>query len=308
MVDDAGLATRFLGLIRFSHTIFALPFAALAAVLALVVPLDVDGRSVQTMSVRLLGVLVCMVAARSAAMAFNRLVDASLDARNPRTAGRHLPAGELTTGQVWLFFVGMSGLFLGGCAMFLPNWLPLALSLPVLGWICGYSFAKRFTASAHVWLGFALALSPICTWIALRGEQLMQDPLDGLPAAGLGIAIALWVTGFDIIYACQDADFDRQAGLHSIPAKYGIAGGLRIASWLHRGMLAVLAALPFAFPQLSWGLIYYGALGVVLVLVLRQHAIVSGGDLGRVNVAFFHINAWISLGLSGFAALDAWLR
>ena len=190
----------FLELIRFSHTVFALPFALLGAVLACVVPgSHVDFRP-KTLGLRIAAVVLCMITARSAAMSFNRLVDASIDGRNPRTSSRHLPSGRLSSSSVWFFFIVSVLAFLVSCGLFWPNVLPLAGSVPVLLWICGYSYAKRFTAAAHLWLGVALALSPVCAWGAVRGEQLMVDPWDIGPAVGLGVAIALWVAGFDIIY------------------------------------------------------------------------------------------------------------
>ena len=247
-----------------------------------------------------------MVSARSAAMSFNRLVDAQIDAANPRTAGRHIPAGDLSARQVWLFFAAMSGLFVLACLLFLPNWLPVACSVPVLVWICGYSFAKRFTSAAHLWLGVALALSPVCAWVALRGEMVIAGLSDLSPAVGLGLAIAFWVSGFDIIYACQDADFDRQQKLRSIPARFGVAGALRIAAGLHCAMLLVLCYLP-SFVELRLGWLYWAALGGVAVLVITQHALVSATDLGRVNVAFFQVNAVISFGFCLIVAIDSWL-
>lgn len=297
---------KFLELIRFSHTVFALPFAGLACVLALVspgrVPLTAAG-----LILRLFGVLLCMVFARSAAMAFNRLVDARIDAENPRTANRHIPAGQLTTRHVWIFFMLTSVGFFLSCLLFLPNWLPVAFALPVLVWVCGYSLAKRFTASAHLWLGVALALSPVCAWIALRGETVLNSLGDPMPAVALAVAIACWVAGFDIIYACQDADFDRKAGLHSIPAWLGVAGALMVAAVFHLLMLVILFLLPFWFPDLSLGWLYFAATALVAILIVRQHWIVRPDDLGRVGVAFFNINAIISLGFCSMAAIDALL-
>ena len=302
---EVGLARRFLELIRFSHTVFALPFAALACVFAAVAPRESE-LSLGLWCSRLLGVLLCMVSARSAAMAFNRLVDARIDAANPRTARRHIPAGDLGYGQVWIFFAAMSGLFVVSCLLFLPNWLPLWLAVPVLVWICGYSFAKRFTSAAHLWLGIALALSPICAWIALRGEEVMVRLADLYPAGCLGLAIAFWVAGFDIIYACQDAEFDRSQRLHSIPARFGVAGALRIASGLHFVMLLVLCCLPL-FTELRLGWLYWAALFGVAALVITQHALVSSKDLGRVNVAFFQVNAILSFGFCLLVAIDSWM-
>ena len=299
---------RFLSLIRFSHTVFALPFAILACVFSLTVPAIGWHLLPVQIATRIVGVLLCMVFARSAAMAFNRLADARIDAKNPRTATRHIPSGQLSAGSVWMFFGATSIGFLASCLLFLPNWLPMALAVPVLVWICGYSFAKRFTSAAHLWLGIALALSPICAWIAIRGEVVISQPQDILPACGLAIAIALWVAGFDINYACQDAHFDQLEGLRSVPATFGIAGALRISSLLHAAMLLVLAVLPFAFPSLSLGWLYLIGLAFVAGLVVRQHAIVRPHDLGRVGIAFFNINAFISLGFCLIAAVDSALR
>lgn len=307
MTSMAVRVRDFLEMIRFSHTVFALPFALLGAFLACIVPASHGDFRAGTLVVRIVAVVLCMVTARSAAMAFNRLVDAEIDARNPRTASRHLPSGRLSRASVWIFFVAAALAFFVSCALFLPNWLPLAGALPVLLWICGYSFAKRFTAAAHLWLGVALALSPVCAWGAVRGEQVMVDPLDIGPAVGLAIAIACWVAGFDIIYACQDADFDRREGLHSVPARLGIAGGLRVAAAAHGVMLLVLASLPWLFPQLRLGVIYLVTLVAVAILVTAQHRLVRPDDLRRVNLAFFHINAVISFGLSAATALDAYL-
>lgn len=255
-----------------------------------------------------MGILICMVAARSAAMAFNRLVDAKFDAANPRTAGRHIPAGLLSRTQVWLFFTASCIVFVLGTLLFLPNRLPLVLAIPVLAWLCGYSLAKRFTSAAHVWLGVALAMSPICTWIAIRGEFLQSNLAELMPSVWLAIAIACWVSGFDIIYACQDADFDREAKLHSIPARLGVPGALRLAAVLHLAMWLVLAAIPMMQPELNLGAIYYVGLIAVAFLLTRQHWIVNPKDLSRVNEAFFTLNAIISFGFTLIAAVDACLR
>ena len=311
--------THFLGLIRFSPTVFALPFAALASVWAFATPspeaaerniplplyFQTDGA---TIAIQLLGILICMVAARSAAMAFNRLVDAKFDAANPRTAGRHIPAGLLSRTQVWLFFTASCIVFVLGTLLFLPNRLPALLSIPVLAWLCGYSLAKRFTSAAHVWLGVALAMSPICTWIAIRGEFLQANLAELMPSVWLAIAIACWVSGFDIIYACQDADFDREAKLRSIPARLGVPGALRLAAALHLAMWLVLAAIPMMQPELNLGAIYYVGLIAVAVLLTRQHWIVNPKDLSRVNEAFFTLNAIISFGFTLIAAVDSCLR
>ena len=202
---------HFLSLIRFSHTLFALPFALLAAAMSW---------RLQTFRWQeLLGILLCMVAARSAAMAFNRLADRRLDAENPRTARRHLPAGVLSVAQVAALTAACGFAFIASTLLFLPNRLPLYLSVPVLVFLCGYSYAKRFTSYSHFWLGTALALSPVAAWIAIRGEVVLQHPGDLAPAFVLGGAVLTWVAGFDMIYACQDFQFDRQRGLHSVPAQ-----------------------------------------------------------------------------------------
>ena len=253
-----------LEMIRFSHTIFALPFALFAAVMAW----TQGARGNPPRGWRwqeLVGIVLCMVAARSAAMAFNRLADWRLDARNPRTVSRHIPAGTLSLAFVAVFASGCSIAFVLATLLFLPNLLPLYLSLPVLAFLLAYSFTKRFTAAAHFWLGAALMLAPISAWIAIRGQQVMEHPLDLLPAIVLGGAVMLWVAGFDIIYACQDVEFDVAAGLHSVPARLGVA---------------------------------------VALLLAYEHYLVRPDDLTRVNAAFFQVNAVVSIGLFLVGSLD----
>jgi 4-hydroxybenzoate polyprenyltransferase len=279
------LMCRLLKLVRFSHTIFALPFALTAAVLAWT---EEPFRTVD-----LIGILWCMVSARSAAMAFNRIVDRRYDAANPRTAQRHLPTGQLSLTTVILFFIMCCVGFIAGTLLFLwrnpPNPWPLYLSGPVLLWILGYSYAKRFTALSHFWLGTSLMLAPLASWIALRGLTDLQTPLL------LGAAVAFWVAGFDILYACQDAEFDRRAGLHSLPARLGVAAALRVAAFCHLTMLLLLALLPLVVPLL--GLVYY--LGLLLVggLLAYEHYLVRPDDLSRVQQAFFHVNGIVSVGI-----------
>ena len=243
-----------------------------------------------------------MVTARTAAMAFNRLVDRSFDAANPRTATRHLPRGDLGVGEVLGLVVASCGAFIAATLLFLPNWLPLVLSVPVLAWLLGYSYAKRFTMLAHGWLGAALGMAPVAAWIAIRGEALLANPADGLPALILGLAVTTWVAGFDIIYACQDAVFDANQGLHSIPARLGVPRALTLAAGLHVVTLAVLATLPLVVPQL--GVIYWGTLVVIAALLVWEHAIVRPDDLSRVNQAFFTANAAIGLLLLVAIAMD----
>jgi 4-hydroxybenzoate polyprenyltransferase len=323
---------HFLSLIRFSHTVFALPFALFAALMAWhlraieqlkfagplrdellaysanrnsppgthlwVTPLARFAWRWQEIA----GILICMVFARSAAMAFNRLADRELDAINPRTAGRHLPAGILSVGQVTAFALASSAAFVASTLLFLPNRLPLYLSLPVLAFLLGYSYAKRFTSLAHFWLGAALAMSPVAAWIAIRGEQVLAYPLDLLPALVLGGAVWGWVAGFDIIYACQDFEYDRGAGLHSVPVRLGVAGALRLAAACHFVTIVLLAVLPLVFPPLGW--IYGAGVAAVAVLLAYEHALVRPDDLARVNTAFFNVNAVISLGLLAVGTVD----
>lgn len=276
---------KLLELVRFSHTIFALPFALLSATLAWV---DERFRWAD-----LIGIILCMVFARSAAMAFNRLVDRHIDALNPRTAARHLPSGSLSLFSVWLFTVACSCFFVASTLLFLDrepsNPWPLYLCGPVLLFILGYSLAKRWTMLAHFWLGAALMLAPIAAWIAVRGLVDMTVPLL------LGSAVAFWVAGFDILYACQDAEFDRKTGLHSVPARFGVPRSLRIAAVCHAIMFGLLVAVDFASPHL--GAIFLAGLAAVGGLLVYEHSLVRADDLSRVNRAFFQVNGIISVGL-----------
>lgn len=279
------VAHKLLELIRFSHTIFALPFALLSAALA--------WKDEPFRWEDLIGVLLCMVFARSAAMAFNRVADRHIDAANPRTATRHLPAGTLTAATVWSFTLLCCAGFVASTLLFYvrepANPWPLYLCGPVLLFVLGYSLAKRFTSLAHFWLGAALMLAPVAAWIAIRGLTEMTVPLL------LGGAVAFWVSGFDILYACQDASFDKSAGLHSVPARFGVPASLRIAAVCHAIMFALLVALYFASPHL--GDVFLAGLGAVGALLVYEHSLVRADDLTRVNRAFFHVNGVISLGL-----------
>jgi 4-hydroxybenzoate polyprenyltransferase len=297
----------YLELVRFSHTIFALPFAVMATLIAVRRGGDIGWSLTAPLTLvrPFAGILVCMVAARTAAMAFNRLVDRAIDAANPRTAGRHLPRGAVSVAEVLAVVVVSAAVFLAGTLLFLPNWLPLVLALPVLAWLLGYSYAKRFTMLAHVWLGMALGIAPVAAWIALRGTAVLADATDLLPAAVLGLAVTVWVAGFDIIYACQDAAFDAGRGLHSIPARLGVRGGLRLSAALHAATLVLLAALPWVVPELGW--IYGTALVAIAGLLVWEHAVVRPDDLSRVNDAFFTANAVIGLVLLAAIAVDLWL-
>jgi 4-hydroxybenzoate polyprenyltransferase len=296
-----------LEMIRFSHTLFALPFALLAAVMAWSAPAP-TGFDVGFRWVQLVGILVCMVGARSAAMAFNRLADRFIDADNPRTAKRHLPAGELSVVSVVMFTTGATLLFVAGTCLFLPNYLPLVVSLPVMGVLFGYSYAKRFTALAHFWLGVALMLSPVCAWLAIRGLVVVQQPFDMLPAVVLGLAVLFWVAGFDIIYACQDYEYDREKQLRSIPVRLGINGALRLAAVCHAIMIGLLVMIPlverWGGPSLGLGWLHWVTVAGVAGLLIYEHSLVRPDDLTRVNIAFFHVNAIVSIGLFVAGTVD----
>jgi 4-hydroxybenzoate polyprenyltransferase len=279
-------ARSLLELIRFSHTIFALPFALTSAALAW-------KRSASFQWLQLGGILLCMVFARSAAMAFNRLVDRRYDAGNPRTSGRHLPAGKLTPGVVWLFTVVCAAGFIASTLLFLPeNPWPLYLSAPVLLFVCAYSLTKRFTALSHFWLGASLFLAPVAAWIAIRG---LNDLSEMFVPLVLGGAVLFWVAGFDILYACQDVDFDRKARLRSVPAALGISASLRVALVCHIVMIGLLVLLRFLCDDLGW--IYLVGIGAVTLLLAYEHWLVRPDDLSRVNQAFFQVNGVISVGL-----------
>ncbi len=297
-----------LEMIRFSHTVFALPFALLSAVMCWTVP-NCQGVVPPFSAVHLLGIVLCMVFARSAAMAFNRIADRRMDAENPRTAARHIPAGELSLSSAVWFTVLNCVMFVAATLLFWPNQLPLILSLPVLGLLGLYSYTKRFTSLAHFYLGASLFLAPVCTWIALRGDFLwrdmdMLDMLDIVPAVVLGLIVMFWVGGFDIIYACQDIEFDKQAKLKSIPARFGVRGALRIAAVSHLLMIVAMVGLAFVSQMDGLGMIYYITVTAVAVLLTVEHCLVKPDDLGRVNIAFFQVNAIISIGLFLIVSLD----
>ncbi|MEQ8634418.1 UbiA-like polyprenyltransferase [Gimesia maris] len=278
-----------LELIRFSHTIFALPFALLSAVLA--------WRGQQVRWQELVGILLCMLFARSAAMAFNRLVDREIDAQNPRTQGRHLPAGLISVRTVTIFTILTSLAFIASTLLFLPNRWPLYLSIPVLLFLLGYSYAKRFTIFCHYWLSTALMLSPIAAWIAIRGSLSLEPLL-------LGAVVFFWVGGFDIIYACQDVHFDQETRLSSIPSRWGIRKALRFAIFSHFMTIVCLFSLWYVA---ALGIPFLIAVLAVAGLLVYEHLLVNPDDLGRVNLAFFHVNAVISIGLFFVGLIDVWL-
>lgn len=278
-----------LELIRFSHTIFALPFALLSAVLA--------WRGQQVRWQELVGILLCMLFARSAAMAFNRLVDREIDAQNPRTQGRHLPAGLISVRTVTIFTILTSLAFIASTLLFLPNRWPLYLSIPVLLFLLGYSYAKRFTIFCHYWLSTALMLSPIAAWIAIRSSLSLEPLL-------LGAVVFFWVGGFDIIYACQDVHFDQETRLSSIPSRWGIRKALRFSMFSHFMTIVCLFSLWYVA---ALGIPFLIAVLAVAGLLVYEHLLVNPDDLGRVNLAFFHVNAVISIGLFFVGLIDVWL-
>lgn len=264
-----------LRMIKFEHTLFALPFAFLGAILA------AEGLPGWW---QILWITLAMVGARSAAMTFNRIVDRNIDAENPRTASRELPSGKLSLGFAWAFFFVSVALFL--FSAYSLNWLAFALSPVALLSILGYSYAKRFTPLAHLLLGWALAISPTAAWIAVRGTIDSELPLL------LSLIVLMWTAGFDVMYACQDFEFDRRAGLHSIPARFGIKNSLWIARLFHFQAFVVLVLL-----YLVTGLGLLALAGVIAVgaLLVYQHTLVKANDLSKMNAAFFTTNAFVSV-------------
>jgi 4-hydroxybenzoate polyprenyltransferase len=276
-----------LEMIKIEHTLFALPFAFLGAVLA--------ARGLPTWN-QILWIVVAMVGARSAAMAFNRLVDREFDAANPRTKMRAIPAGLLSPQFVAVFTVAAAVLFF--LAAFMLNWLTLILSPVALASVLFYSYAKRFTALSHLVLGWCLSIAPTGAWIAVRGA--IDSPVPLL----LSLAVMLWTAGFDIIYACQDHEFDVKAGLRSIPQRFGVARALLISRLLHAAMFAALVLIYFLT-----GLRWLGLIGIIAAaaLLVYQHRLVRAGDLSRLNMAFFTTNAWVSVILLVTIAADIFL-
>jgi 4-hydroxybenzoate polyprenyltransferase len=262
-------------MVRFSHTLFALPFALSGAALA-AIDHGITARQI-------VWILVTMVAARNAAMSFNRLADHELDARNPRTASRELPTGRLSRRAVWTLSAVLSVATV--LAAFQLNLLCGLLSPLALAIVLGYSYSKRFTWVSHLWLGLGLAIAPVGGWLAVRGSFALVPWL-------LGGAVMMWVAGFDTVYACQDVEFDRARGLHSIPARFGIRAALATARTLHAGALATLAGVGVAadLPPTYWL-----GLGVIGAILAWEHRVVRSDDLSRLGVAFFNMNAVVSI-------------
>ena len=278
-------------MIKFEHSVFALPFALTGALLAWA---D-EGFPRDGMWARLGWIIVCMVAARSVAMAINRVLDADIDARNPRTKMRHLPAGLLSRTFAWGFIAFWVLVFLFAARELNP--LCFELAAPTLIVLAFYSLTKRFTLFAHLVLGFCLGMAPAAAWIAVRGSL---DPR----ILWLTLAVTLWTAGFDIIYACQDYAFDVQTGLFSIPQRFGIARALWISRAFHLGMLVSLILLVHAF---SLGGLALAGVGAVACLLLWEHRLVKADDLSKVDAAFFTMNGYVSVIFFLFWASDIFL-
>jgi 4-hydroxybenzoate polyprenyltransferase len=262
-------------MVKFSHTVFALPFALAATAIA------ARGHGITVAQV--LAILVAMAGARTTAMGFNRIVDRRIDAKNPRTAGREIPAGKVSVLAATLLTASSAAVFVAAAASL--GRLCLVLSPAVLVLVLGYSFTKRFTWLCHLFLGLAIGIAPAGAWIAVRGEV-------GRPALWLVAAVATWIGGFDILYALADRDFDRREGIHSIPARFGVPAALILSAVLHVGTVVALLAAGWAA---GLGIIYYLGVAIVLAIFLYEHSIVRPSDLTRLDVAFFNLNGYVSV-------------
>jgi 4-hydroxybenzoate polyprenyltransferase len=288
-----GVSRTWAEMIKVSHSVFALPFALVAAFMA--------GRmlpgGMPTM-VQLACVVICMVCARSVAMTFNRIVDAAIDARNPRTAQRPIPAGHITAPQAWVFLVLSAACFAVSCSGFWwadRNPWPVILALPVLAVLCGYSYCKRFTKWSHYYLGAAIALSPPAAWLAVHPSSL------GAHAVLLAVAVTTWIGGFDVIYACQDIEVDRREGLFSMPAALGPGVALWIARLSH---VLTIVALVWLGLAAQLGVLYWCGTGIAALLLMVENAVVRANDFSKVNLAFFTINGIVSVVFAGLAIAD----
>jgi 4-hydroxybenzoate polyprenyltransferase len=297
------LVRRWGEMVKFSHSIFALPFALIATFLAARESFyDKNTLHLYPSWQQLLLIVGCMVTARSVAMTFNRIVDAKIDARNPRTAGRAIPAGTITRRQANAFLFAGSALFVICCSGFFflcGNPWPMWLALPTLIYLCLYSLTKRFTQWSHFVLGSAIALSPVAAWVAIHPASL------GWPAPVLMGAVMAWIGGFDIIYACQDIESDRRHKLFSLPARLGPAPALAIARLAHLATVLMLVLLGH-LAGLGW--LYHVGVAIVAVLLVVENAIVHADDFSRVNVAFFTVNGMISILLGVLAIVDILLQ
>lgn len=277
----------FLEMIKFSHTIFALPFALSGALLA--------AKGLPSAQ-QLFWIVLAMAGARTTAMGLNRLIDAEIDARNPRTAGRAIPAGLISKGTTLGFILASLALMLVAAGRLNP--LCLKLSPLAVGFLVLYSFCKRFTSLAHVVLGICLAAAPIGAWIAIRGSV-------DAPALILGAAVLFWVAGFDILYALQDLEFDRKAGLHSIPVALGVEGSLWMARLFHLVMVALLLGL---FITMQLGGFFMAGIVVSAGMLLYEHWLLRNGDLAKLDAAFFNMNGYISIAILVFTAADVLVK
>ncbi len=276
-----------LEMIKFEHTVFALPFAFIGAFLA--------ARGVPPVG-KLFWIVVAMVGARTGAMCFNRLVDARIDASNPRTSSRHIPTGRVGKGETLLFIVASYSLFILSARMLNP--LCFKLSPFALLLVSFYSFTKRFTWASHLVLGLSLSLAPIGAWIAVTGSL-------ALPPVLIGLGVAFWVGGFDVLYSLQDLEFDREHGLHSIPRFLGVEKSL----WAARGFhLASVLLFAMVEPLMHLGGFYLLGLGVMALLLVWEHSLVSPKDLSKIDTAFFTVNGYISVAFFLFTALDLLVR
>lgn len=274
-------------MIKISHSIFAMPFALASAVLAArAAPMD-TASAWRTLAL----IVVCMVLARSFAMGVNRIVDREFDARNPRTAIREIPSGQMRVGVARAITAVAGVLFVA--ASFALNPACGALSPVALVVVGGYSYAKRFTALVHLWLGVALGLAPVAAWLAVTGAVSIVSVV-------LAAAVATWVAGFDILYSLQDEEFDRGQGLRSIPVALGQVGALWVSGLLHVGTVALLASLPFLAP-LGWA--YWVGWALISGVLAYEHALVKPGDLSRIDKAFFDLNGYVSLVFFGAVLL-----
>ena len=276
-----------LEMIKFSHTVFAFPFALMGATLA-----GMTSGSVPTF-MQILWICLAMVGARSSAMGLNRIIDARIDSENPRTAMRHIPAGIITQFEAWLFVAVSVAVLLVSAWMLNP--LCLKLSPIALLFLVLYSYCKRFTFLAHIVLGVCLAAAPVGAWIALRGDI-------GWPAIVVGLAVLFWVAGFDIFYALQDLEFDKSKGLYSIPSRFGVDRSLKIVRVFHIIMILLLLLL-LQLPGLGW--IYFTGVIVVAGLLVYEHRLVKTDDLSRLDAAFFNMNGYISVLIFCFTLVDA---
>jgi 4-hydroxybenzoate polyprenyltransferase len=289
MAESVGRARAFSSLVKLSHTVFALPFAASAVVLSMKRP------HVALTVGRALTMLVAMVAARTAAMAYNRYLDREIDAKNPRTREREVPSGVVSPGAALGLTIGASFVFVLAAAA-LGTW-PLILAAPVLAVLLGYSWTKRFTWTSHLVLGLALALAPGGAWIAMGARP---EPA----IFALMLAVITWVGGFDVLYSLQDEGFDREHGLHSIPARFGTTFAVVASAALH---VVTVVALALTGLWLGRGPFFFAGVALVAALLVYEHALVGRGNLAKIGRAFFDINGYVSCAFFALTAVDGWI-